>query len=107
MNDESVNEDNFEEKIRGLVPTNEIERDFISNALDVAKYSRSFWEANNSSSDLKKGRDWVVWGADVWGSAVAGIGAGTLSVNPLVGFVAGVAGGELMSACVGAVRNPR
>lgn len=100
LNDESVDGDNFEEKIASLDATNDVEKDFISNALDVATYSKSLWQA----SGLDK-RNWVVWGADTWGSAVAGIGAGFLSVNPIVGFLAGVAGGELMSAAVGAVQG--
>ena len=100
LNDQSVDGDNFEEKIASLDATNDVEKDFISNALDVATYSKSLWQA----SGLDK-RNWVVWGADTWGSAVAGIGAGFLSVNPIVGFLAGVAGGELMSAAVGAVQG--
>jgi hypothetical protein len=100
LNDESVDGENFEERIGSLEATNEVEKDFISNALDVATHSKEFWEANSVEK-----RNWVVWGADTWGSAVAGIGAGFLSVNPIVGFLAGVAGGELMSAAVGAVQG--
>lgn len=102
LDDESVDGSNFEEKIGNLKATNQSEKDFITYALDVAAHSKSFWQSSGLTN-----RDWVHWGADTWGSAVGGIGAGFLSANPIVGFIAGVAAGELMSACVDAVRKPR
>jgi hypothetical protein len=103
LNDKSINGNNIEEKIASIKPTNEYEKNSISYFLEVANYSQNFWN-NTITSNTSKGRDWVVWGADAWGGAVAGIGGGALSANPVVGYLAGLAGSELMSAAVGAVR---
>jgi hypothetical protein len=103
LNDKSINGNNIEEKIASIKPTNEYEKNSISYFLEVANYSQNFWN-NTITSNTSKGRDWVVWGADAWGGAVAGIGGGALSANPVIGYLAGLAGSELMSAAVGAVR---
>lgn len=100
LNDESVDGSNIEEKIASIKATNEYEKNAISYFLEVAKSSQEFWGGNNVTAK----RNWVVWGADAWGGAVAGIGGGFLSANPIVGYLAGLAGSELMSACVGAVQ---
>lgn len=101
LNDELVDGNNIEEKIGGIVATNEFEKDDISYFLDIAKYSKEFWGNN----DVTAKRNWVVWGADAWGGFVAGTLTGTLTVNPVVGYLAGLAGAELMSACVGAAQG--
>ena len=102
LNDTSLDGDSFQEKVLSIEPTNEAEIKCIEYASSVGVHSKSFWQA----SGLQR-RDWIVWGSDLWGGFVAGTLTGTLTANPVVGFLAGVAGSELMSACVGAVRNPR
>lgn len=101
LNDESVDGSNIEEKIGGLEATNEFEKNDISYFLDIAKSSKEFWGNN----DVTAKRNWVVWGADAWGGFVAGTLTGTLTVNPVVGYLAGLAGAELMSACVDAAQG--
>lgn len=101
LNDESVDGSNLKEKIGSINATNQVENDCIAYALDVEKFSKPFWE-NKGATER---RNWVTWGADVWGGFVAGTLVGTLTVNPVVGYLAGLAGGELMSACVGAAQG--
>ncbi|ASK31186.1 hypothetical protein CEY12_14190 [Chryseobacterium sp. T16E-39] len=101
LNDESVDGNNIEEKIGSLDAANEFEKNSISYFLEIAKSSQEFWGA----TDVTAKRNWVVWGADAWGGFVAGTLTGTLTVNPVVGYLAGLAGAELMSACVGAAQG--